>query len=555
MRGWSNSSNKNHFEWSDCAKMYKHFFGLRENPFNVNPDPRYLFLTRQLQKAMDELMYGVQSRKGLILLTGEVGTGKTTLINRLLDWLRQRQTPTAFIFNSHLEADHLFHFILADFGVPFDTGMKTSSLMRLNQWLFERYRAGDTPVLIVDEAQGLPAHVLEEIRLLLNLETPREKLLQIVLAGQPELAARLKQPELSQIKQRIVLRCKTAALTLEETHQYIQARLGIAGANGKPVFAPQAMDAVHSYSRGIPRVINLLCEHALVDAYVDNVRPVPAHIVAEVAREFQFDDGRSVVQSVDSADAIDSHLIAAEPASMDLPISMPATVESLWMKQPDHITNRIPSPFAVADNALSSVKEPAAPLLAREEILNFNRDAETSRRPGVLVAMQSAGEQRQIEASRQSGSTAFFFDDGVRPISGLDMKPAPRELPATTFGATKSNPFRSMLMKISTLLSLVGRWGRRWRRLFLSAVASLASDLRTAFSLRRLKRSLRPVRALYRRCLAWRDSCLTFINSLDWPRMKKSVYTWLREPWEPIQWRLPDLRQFDARRRLTQKKM
>jgi len=219
--------------------MYKHFFGLRENPFNVNPDPRFLYLTPQTREALDELTYGIQARKGLVLLTGEVGTGKTTLLNRLLDWLHEQQAPTAFIFNSHLEISHLFDFIMADFGVPFDARLKDNALMRLNQWLFERYRAGDTPVIIVDEAQGLPDRVLEEIRMLLNLETPGEKLLQIVLAGQPELEARLERPELRQVKQRITLRCKTAALSLCQTHEYIQARLHIAGANGRPVLRPR----------------------------------------------------------------------------------------------------------------------------------------------------------------------------------------------------------------------------------------------------------------------------------------------------------------------------
>src|SRR5579863_3298851 len=253
--------------------MYKRFFGLAENPFNANPDPRFLFLTEQTQEALDELTFGIQARKGLILLTGEVGTGKTTLLNRLLDWLHQQQTPAAFIFNSHLEPSHLFDFMLADFGLSCGQQWKSNALMRLNQWLIERYCAGETPVLIVDEAQGLPTVVLEEIRLLLNLETSREKLLQIVLAGQPELEERLKLPEMRQIKQRITLRCRTAALSLGEAHDYIQARLHIAGANGNPIFTSEAVDAVHFYSRGIPRVMNLLCEHALINAYVDQVRP------------------------------------------------------------------------------------------------------------------------------------------------------------------------------------------------------------------------------------------------------------------------------------------
>lgn len=272
--------------------MYKNFFGLRENPFNVNPDPRFLYLTLQTQKALDELTYGIQNRKGLILLTGEVGTGKTTLINYLLDWLRHGKTPTAFIFNSRLNTSHLFEFILTDFGIPIDIQSKSNMLMRLNAWLIECFRSGKSPVLIVDEAQGLSFKLLEEIRLLLNLGTPSEKLLQIVLAGQPELEDKLKRPELRQLRQRITLRCSTRPLTLEESRGYITERLRISGAMGDPIFASDAMDAVHFYSQGIPRVINLLCEHALTNADAEHFRPVPARMVEEAAHEFLLDQGR-----------------------------------------------------------------------------------------------------------------------------------------------------------------------------------------------------------------------------------------------------------------------
>ncbi len=272
--------------------MYKSFFGLRENPFNVNPDPRFLYLTPQTQEALAELTYGIHNRKGLILLTGEVGTGKTTLINCLLDWLRHRKTPTAFIFNSHLSVKHLFEFILSDFGIAIDIQLESNMLMRLSTWLIECFRAGKSPVLIVDEAQGLSLKLLEEIRLLLNLETASEKLLQIVLAGQPELEGKLKRPELRQLRQRITIRCTTRPFTLEESHGYITERLRIGGALGDPIFASDAMDAVHFYSQGIPRVINLLCEHALINAYVENIRLVPARMVDEAAREFFLGEGR-----------------------------------------------------------------------------------------------------------------------------------------------------------------------------------------------------------------------------------------------------------------------
>ena len=176
--------------------MYKEFFGLRANPFNVNPDPRYLFLTRHTEEALACLTYGIQSRKGFVLLTGEVGTGKTTLINKLLEWLRLQQVATAFVFNSRMNVPQFLDYMMADFGIPCDSKSKSQILQRLYNWLLDRYRAGETAVLIVDEAQNLSDEVLEEIRMLTNLETFTEKLLQIVLVGQPELEQKLKQPQL-----------------------------------------------------------------------------------------------------------------------------------------------------------------------------------------------------------------------------------------------------------------------------------------------------------------------------------------------------------------------
>jgi general secretion pathway protein A len=267
--------------------MYEKFFDLRENPFNVNPDPRYLFLTPATQEALAGLTYGIEGRKGIILLTGEVGTGKTTLLNKLLFWLRQQQAATAFIFNTQLTVSELLDCLMADFGVSCESRTKSDVLMRLNRWLLDRHQAGEAAVLVVDEAQNLSPTVLEEIRLLTNLETSTEKLLQIVLAGQPELEERLKLPQLRQLRQRITVRCRTSPLSLPETYGYIAKRLRIAGGNGEPVFSPEAIETVYNYACGIPRVMNVLCEHALISAFVDRQRPVPARLVEEVAREFQ----------------------------------------------------------------------------------------------------------------------------------------------------------------------------------------------------------------------------------------------------------------------------
>lgn len=267
--------------------MYKKFFGLKESPFNVNPDPRYLFLTPYTQEALACLTYGIETRKGFILLTGEVGTGKTTLINKLLEWLHKERVFTAFVFNPRLSVSQFFDFMLSDFGIPCETRQKGQMLVKLNQWLLERYQAGERAVLVVDEAQNLSPQMLEEIRLLTNLETSTEKLLQIVLAGQPELEQKLNQPQLRQLRQRITLRAKTRPLTLEETHGYIVERLRIAGAQNPEIFSPEAVATVHRYARGIPRVTNLLCEHALVSSFVEQKNPVTAETVEEVARDFE----------------------------------------------------------------------------------------------------------------------------------------------------------------------------------------------------------------------------------------------------------------------------
>jgi general secretion pathway protein A len=277
------------------------FFGLRRNPFNVNPDPRDLFWTPQTIRALSELTGAIESGKSLMVLTGEVGTGKTTLINHLLSSLRERELPVAFVFNSHLDIDNLFDFILADFGIKEDMSHPRNVRKTLHDWLYARRRAGQRPVLIVDEAQGLTFPVLEEIRMLLNLEVEGEKLIQIMLSGQPELDFTLAKPQLLQLRQRISLRCHTAALTIAETRDYIHCRLEFGGAQPDGAFAPEALDAIYFYSGGTPRVINLLCEQALMHAYRERISPATARIVEEVAREFQFDEFKPFPRSMSFA--------------------------------------------------------------------------------------------------------------------------------------------------------------------------------------------------------------------------------------------------------------
>lgn len=278
--------------------MYKKFFGLRANPFNVSPDPRYLFLTRHMQEALDCLTYGVQSRKGFIMLSGEVGTGKTTLINKLLELLHEQQVPTAFIFNSRLDVPTFLDYMMQDFGIPCDAKSKSKVLIQFYNWLLDRYRAGETAVLIVDEAQNLSGELLEEIRMMTNVESSTEKLLQIVLVGQPELEQKIKQPQLRQLRQRIALRARTFPLTLGETKLYVNQRLRIAGSNGQQLFDPASLEAIYRYSNGTPRVVNLICEQCLVSAFADRQKVVSVAVVDAVARDFDLDDENALPDSV-----------------------------------------------------------------------------------------------------------------------------------------------------------------------------------------------------------------------------------------------------------------
>jgi type II secretory pathway predicted ATPase ExeA len=257
----------------------------------VSPDPRYLFFTRHAQEALDCLTYGIQSRKGFILLTGEVGTGKTTLINKLLELLRVQQVATAFIFNSRLDVPQFLNYMMSDFGIPCDSKSKSQVLILFYNWLLDRYRAGETAVLIVDEAQNLSEELLEEIRMMTNVESLTEKLLQIVLVGQPELEQIIKQPQLRQLRQRITLRARTYPLSLGETKLYVNQRLRIAGSNGEQIFSPESLAAIYRYSNGIPRVVNLICEQCLVGAFVDQQRVVKVSVVDAVARDFDLGDG------------------------------------------------------------------------------------------------------------------------------------------------------------------------------------------------------------------------------------------------------------------------
>jgi general secretion pathway protein A len=260
--------------------MYLSFYGLREAPFGPTPDPRFLFQSARHREALAQLLYGVRERKGFIVLTGEIGTGKTTLLRTLLERLDE-DTHVAYVHNSALPWDGLLEYILHDWGVKPPGTSDAQRLVALNEFLIEQHRGRYSPVLVIDEAQNLSVESLEAIRLLSNFETTNQKLLQILLVGQPELREKLNLPELRQLKQRIALRCHIGPLSPEETRLYIRHRLRVAGATDAGIFSDAAVQRVADYSRGVPRVINIVCDHCLLSGYADSKRRIDARMVDE----------------------------------------------------------------------------------------------------------------------------------------------------------------------------------------------------------------------------------------------------------------------------------
>jgi len=314
--------------------MYKQFFGLSRNPFEISPDPFFYHPTPRHNEALANLHYGVGRRKGFIVITGEVGTGKTLLVRCLLAELRKGNIAFGYVFNPLLSTTEFFQYIMADLGLPYAGRTKTEILLDLNRFLIQRHARGLITALVVDEAQDLRPDLLEEIRLLTNLETSQQKLLQIVLLGQPELDRVLDSPELRQLKQRVALRCQLLPLSEEQTRSYVLSRLERAGATPEsPVFTDDALSTLHEYSRGIPRIINNLCENSMVSAYAREQKPVTADIIAEVAADFRLtpasalpeETGVSVRESQENGDSLLRSLFRAlrtvENENLEKPIS------------------------------------------------------------------------------------------------------------------------------------------------------------------------------------------------------------------------------------------
>jgi len=340
-------------------------FGLSENPFRSSPDGRYFFLGRSYETAFAEMMFGIESRCGLLVLAGEAGTGKTMLLRRLLQWLGQRKSSSAYIFHSHLNATGLFGLIAKDFGIPIESTKKSELLAAIQNWLQSRQSEGDSPVIVIDEAQALSMRALSELCLLLNLENSSGKLVQIVLAVQPELDERLRQPELRQLRQRIAVRCRIPLLTLEETQEYLEARLKGAGCVNRGIFPVESIQSLYSYAQGIPRVTNLLCEKALMAAYAERhtvVSPVNVrHAAAEL--DFAYEPSPGPVPEISLRPGI---VVPMDPTALE-----PRVDESLENPRPLPLHQAAPAhtvaaPAHTVAEQSSSQPQPSVPLPAMQ---------------------------------------------------------------------------------------------------------------------------------------------------------------------------------------------
>ena len=267
--------------------MYEKFYSLQQKPFAITSNPSFLYLSQRHKEALSHLTYGIRERVGFIEITGEIGTGKTTLCRALLNQLDER-TKTAFIFNSNMSELQLMQTIIEDLGIKTEKRGKGALFSELNRFLIDQLTQHNNVVLIIDEAQNLSNKMLEQIRMLSNLEAGNHKLLQIVLVGQPELRDKLKSPSLRQLRQRIAVRCHIEALSFEDVPLYILHRLKLAGANGSgPVFDDEALQEIYKYSGGVPRLINILCDKALLTGYVMENRSIDGNVIRQCVHEIE----------------------------------------------------------------------------------------------------------------------------------------------------------------------------------------------------------------------------------------------------------------------------
>jgi len=390
--------------------LYQTYFGLSQAPFNITPDPSFLYLSASHREGLAQLSYGIRARKGFVVLTGEVGTGKTTLIHALLNDLNG-SVHTALIFSAIVSPADLLRTVCEEFGLiepkrPLQE--MHDYLVSLNEFLLGSYRKGKNCALIIDESQNLSAEVLETIRLLSNFETSKEKLLQILLVGQPELAVRLNSPELRQFKQRVMLRHHLRALSLQECWEYVMHRLKVAGGD-RSILAPSALETIYSYSGGIPRFINVLCDNALLMGYAIGRKEIDAEIIREVAEDLNITPsleaipmpGRQVVNNLNGGGAAEasavtltetrSGIVRLEPKPTPVK-TVPKSIPSVAFVPPSFLNDLVA--------ALTDAMGPMAKIVLRDQIQILGESSERFPHAKVDILLESVAREILDEGMR-----------------------------------------------------------------------------------------------------------------------------------------------------------
>jgi len=379
--------------------MYEEFFNLTAKPFELVPNPEFLFLSKSHKKALTYLDYGIKERVGFILLTGEVGSGKTTILRNLIKGLGERIVLSK-IFNTRVSSEQLIAMVNEDFGLEVAGKDRLTLLRELNEFLIEQYARGNQPILIIDEAQNLSADLLEEVRLLSNLETDRSKLLQIILVGQPELRKALHQPELKQLRQRIGISCHLKPLCLEETGNYIRHRLQVAGNRDAVELPQETIEVIYQFSRGIPRLINIIGDFLMISAFAEQTREISVDLVREVVGELEEDAdywGDEDIEEVSSArslspriaerlDRVEEAMSAIVHGGAGEFIDKLISIE----KHMGEIAGGIDARLTVMDSSVSSILREVKTLKEKTSLLEKRVDIEPEKkRKGMLGWMSS----------------------------------------------------------------------------------------------------------------------------------------------------------------------
>jgi general secretion pathway protein A len=407
--------------------MYTAFYGLREKPFALSPDPRFLFLAQSHREALAHLLYGIEQGEGFIAITGEVGTGKTTLCRTLLQRLGA-ESEVAFVFNPKLSGLELLKTINAEFGLRHDSDSQRELNDALNRFLVEKKRDRKRVLLIIDEAQNLERETLEQVRLLSNLETETSKLIQIVLLGQPELDVLLESPELRQLKQRIGVRWRLRPLSPSETRDYIRHRLRVAAGAARDLFSPAALRELHRFSSGIPRVVNVLCDRALLAGYAAGAREVGPSIVRGAAAEVRGQAGGGWLRRQGTRSALlDVSLATALVVSVGI---------WFWLSRAPHATQ----PIALDAPAAVSAPPPAAAPVPEAA-------AQAEPAPPATDAAPSAVREEEAPAADAAAPTA-----AAGPAPGLTALTAYAPAPSPAGGSPLAAP-AAALPPLGTLLA------------------------------------------------------------------------------------------------------